>query len=1087
MTPRSCLRWKPTGKIFKTVGLRWVPTGKIFTSSTTKVDSEPQNGSNEDITNQYECEQTLDVSAGTLNLSAGRSLCTWCEGLHWWFILDSQAFKDLVRITFCISVRAGNLCIKNRHWLTRKVNGPPIMPEDPYAYIMAAYQVPPSPDYIPGPDGSPSPDYIPGHEEHAPLPAAASPTADSPGYVPESDPEEEPEEDDEDPEEDPADYPADRDDDDDDDDEDKDEDEEEEEEHPAPADSVPPVHRMTARISIRDEPSISLPPREEVERLLALTTPPPSPLTPLSSPLPQIPSPPLPIPSPPPNSPTHIEIPESCLPLRKRVRFASPTPSHEVGESSAAGAARQDGPAVAREDPYSVARGDLYGFVDMVDVAPRHPWPIHSRLAVMVEREARMTREAWGLSMDASDYAHSDVMSLHTTVVAQSVQLTKALELLKGLQTQMAEFQRQLGPAKGPAQPDAPGDGLGCGSCFLDFGLLLLLCYAAVKYDGLFQLCRLDKSFVLFSYPSKGSFVQGIIYLVQILSVTARDATRNGDDSHTSGTGARRHVQMPGPNFATYNLPKENALTWWNSHVKTTTPESCPCNAIEDTKKDDDKKILPKGRIKKTRFENVEFEGEGDSIEFATELMDKKINTWAERQADNKRKSDDTARNNQNQQPNKRQNTGRAYAAGNGDKRPYGGLDSVFQIVTITMWSCAPDATLCANNWSLARELARIPQMSTPGLIRGRRQVKGKRLEDVPVVQEFPKVFPEDLPGIPPTRQVEFRIDLVPGATPVARAPYRLAPSEMKELSGTVTHSQWESDDLFDQLQGSSIYSKIDLRSGYHQLESSEERHSQVCIQGLDYGHYEFQACLLVLTNAPAVFMDLRTVRRKHEEHLRQILKLLKKEELYAKFSKCEFWISGFGFTILGDKQEAAFQLLKQKLCSAPILALPEGSEDFIAYCDASKKGLGAVLMQREKASDYDNPDPAPELQNVSPSADTTVPSQQELDLLFGPLYDEFFNDGTSRVNKSSSPTDNSIKKDTLPSTHIQPTSEPTTPTNVHAEENNDNQAEFTNPFCTPVQENDESSSRNIGTSNMHTFNQPQDSEYRWTKDHPLT
>ncbi|GJX63304.1 retrovirus-related pol polyprotein from transposon TNT 1-94 [Tanacetum coccineum] len=145
------------------------------------------------------------------------------------------------------------------------------------------------------------------------------------------------------------------------------------------------------------------------------------------------------------------------------------------------------------------------------------------------------------------------------------------------------------------------------------------------------------------------------------------------------------------------------------------------------------------------------------------------------------------------------------------------------------------------------------------------------------------------------------------------------------------------------------------------------------------------------------------------------------------------------------------------------------------------------LVPQRQKASDYDNPDPAPELQNVSPSADTTVPSQQELDLLFGPLYDEFFNDGTSRVNKSSSPTDNSIKKDTLPSTHIQPTSEPTTPTNVHAEENNDNQAEFTNPLCTPVQETAKSSSRNIGNSNVHTFNQPQDSEYRWKKDHPLT
>ncbi|GKB63906.1 hypothetical protein Tco_0920092 [Tanacetum coccineum] len=290
---------------------------------------------------------------------------------------------------------------------------------------------------------------------------------------------------------------------------------------------------VDGRISIRDEPSISLPPREEVERLLALTTPPPSPLTPLSSPLPQIPSPPLLIPSPPPNSPTHIEIPESCLLLRKKVRFASPTPSHEVGESSTAGAARQDGPAVAREDPYFVVRGDLYGFVDMVDVAPGHPmskeldygitdtWddlvgaineiapttlegvnqrvtdlstiveqettimygimedarddrsqlkgrvnllyrdrPVHRRLAVMIEREAKMAREAWGLSMDASDYARSDVMSLQLLASdhKRQVQLTKTLRLLKGLQTQMVELQRQHGPAEGPSQPDAPGE-----------------------------------------------------------------------------------------------------------------------------------------------------------------------------------------------------------------------------------------------------------------------------------------------------------------------------------------------------------------------------------------------------------------------------------------------------------------------------------------------------------------------------------------------------------------------------------------------------------------------------------------------------
>nr|GFB89513.1 retrotransposon protein, putative, Ty3-gypsy subclass [Tanacetum cinerariifolium] len=129
------------------------------------------------------------------------------------------------------------------------------------------------------------------------------------------------------------------------------------------------------------------------------------------------------------------------------------------------------------------------------------------------------------------------------------------------------------------------------------------------------------------------------------------------------------------------------------------------------------------------------------------------------------------------------------------------------------------------------------------------------------------------------------------------------------------------------------------------------------------------------LTNATVVFMDLMNRvckpyldkfvivfiddiliyskdEKEHEEHLRQILELLKKEELYVKFSKYEFWIPKVKFE-WGDKQEAVFQLLKQKLYSAPILALPEGSKDFIVYCDASNKGLGAVLMQREKVISY--------------------------------------------------------------------------------------------------------------------------------------
>ncbi|GKB50553.1 putative reverse transcriptase domain-containing protein, partial [Tanacetum coccineum] len=207
--------------------------------------------------------------------------------------------------------------------------------------------------------------------------------------------------------------------------------------------------------------------------------------------------------------------------------------------------------------------------------------------------------------------------------------------------------------------------------------------------------------------------------------------------------------------------------------------------------------------------------------------------------------------------------------------------------------------------------------------------------------------------------QVEFQIDLVPGAAPVARAPYRLAPSEMKELSEQLkelsdkgfirpSSSPWGApvlfvkkkdgsfrmcidyrelnkltvknryplpriDDLFDQLQGSSVYSKIDLRSGYHQLRVREEDIPKTAFR-TRYGHYEFQVMPFGLTNAPAVFMDLMNRvckqyldkfviffiddiliysknKEEHEEHLKQILELLKKEELYAKFSKCEFWI----------------------------------------------------------------------------------------------------------------------------------------------------------------------------------------------------
>ncbi|GJR44913.1 putative reverse transcriptase domain-containing protein [Tanacetum coccineum] len=297
-----------------------------------------------------------------------------------------------------------------------------------------------------------------------------------------------------------------------------------------------------------------------------------------------------------------------------------------------------------------------------------------------------------------------------------------------------------------------------------------------------------------------------------------------------------------------------------------------------------------------------------------------------------------------------------------------------------------------------------------------------KRLEDILVIREFPEIFPEDLPGLPPVCQVEFQIDLFPRAALVARAPYRLDPLEMQELSDQLPEladrglirpstSPWGAPVLFVKKKDgsfrmcSSVYSKIDLRSGYHQLRVRDEDIPKTAFR-TRYGHYEFQVMPFGLTNAPAVFMDLMNRvckpyldkfvivfiddiliyscnKEEHANHLRIILELLKKEKLYAKFYKCDFWMSIVQFLrhlidspglhvdpakiesslteltqknkkyIWGEDQESAFQLLKQKLCEALILTLPEGNDDFVVYCDASHQGLGAVLMQREKVIAY--------------------------------------------------------------------------------------------------------------------------------------
>ncbi|GKB17017.1 putative reverse transcriptase domain-containing protein [Tanacetum coccineum] len=250
-----------------------------------------------------------------------------------------------------------------------------------------------------------------------------------------------------------------------------------------------------------------------------------------------------------------------------------------------------------------------------------------------------------------------------------------------------------------------------------------------------------------------------------------------------------------------------------------------------------------------------------------------------------------------------------------------------------------------------------------------------KKLEDIPVVKEFPDVFPEDLPGLPPVRQVEFQIDLIPGAAPVARTPYRLAPSEMQELSNQLQEltdrgfirpstSPWGAPVLFVKKKDGSFRMCIDYRE-LNKL-TIQNRYPLPRIDDLFDKLQVFIDDILIYSRN----------EKEHVNHLRIILELLQKEKLYAKFSKCDFWIHIVQFLchlidsqglhvdpakieaknksyIWGEEQELAFQLLKQKLYEAPILALPEGNDNFVIYCDASLQGLGAVLMQREKVIAY--------------------------------------------------------------------------------------------------------------------------------------
>ncbi|GJS71396.1 putative reverse transcriptase domain-containing protein [Tanacetum coccineum] len=214
------------------------------------------------------------------------------------------------------------------------------------------------------------------------------------------------------------------------------------------------------------------------------------------------------------------------------------------------------------------------------------------------------------------------------------------------------------------------------------------------------------------------------------------------------------------------------------------------------------------------------------------------------------------------------------------------------------------------------RVLGEKPKEKVRQLISAR--TKEQKQEEIVVVRYFLEVFPDYLSGLPLDREIKFRIELIPGAMTIAKSPYRLAPSELEELSGQLK-------ELKD--KGSRYFSKIDLRSGYHQLRVHEGDIPKTAFR-TRYGHFEFTVMPFGLTNTPAVFMDLMNRFLGH---------VINGDGIHVDPSKID----------VVKNWKAPRTPSKDKLCNAPVLALPDGSKDFVVYCDASGIGLGCVLMQR--------------------------------------------------------------------------------------------------------------------------------------------